>query len=172
MIRLLPLLPSNPSTLFVSRACIRSQKKSFRQVLPEWATKQVVNYFLVLLLAGMAACATDATPSLTFCEEPTPCPKGQTDFLVGQSLYVHLASGEPLVAQQIVGSILRVTDKDTASLGSRTITLTPNQQSLVQSLPFHEFGPEAVGTFLIRFTDEDNQLIAEKNLHILPPQQL
>ena len=95
-----------------------------------------------------------------------PCTADQTEFSVGQQLYVQLAADEPFEAQQVVGNILKLTEKDTVSLGSRTITLEPGQQSFVQTLPFHEFGSEAAGTFLISFVDENGQLIAEKNLTI------
>lgn len=122
-----------------------------------------------LLLAVLLGC--DSTPKLTitFCDtpgEPMPCIEDKTEFLVGQQLYVQLASSEPLDAQQVVGKILKVTEKDTVSLGSRTITLEPNQQSFIQTLPFHEFGPAAVGSFLISFVDENGQLVAEKKLTI------
>lgn len=95
-----------------------------------------------------------------------PCTEDQTEFSVGQQLYVQLASSEPLDAQQVVGKILRVTEKDTVSLGSQIIALEPDQQYFIQTLPFHEFGPEAAGTFLISFVDEKDRVIAEKKLTI------
>lgn len=122
-----------------------------------------------LLFTGLLGCGPAPKPTITFCNvpgEPVSCTDDQTEFSVGQQLYVQLASSKPLEAQQVVGKILRVTEKDTVSLGSRTITPEPDQRYFIQTLPFHEFGPEAVGTFLISFVDENGQLIAEKNLTI------
>ncbi len=123
-----------------------------------------------LSLTGLSGCDSASEPTITFCDapgEPMPCANNQTEFSVGQQLYVQLASSKPFEGQQLIGNILRVDGQDTISLGSRTITLEPNQRSFTQTLPFHEFGPEAVGTFLISFVDENGQLVAERELKIL-----
>ena len=118
---------------------------------------------------SLFGCGSASEPTITFCDvpgEPMPCTDNQTEFLVGQQLYVQLSSSEPFEAQRVTGNILRITDEDTISLGSRNIILELNQQSFIQNLPFHEFGPEATGTFLISFLDENGQLIAERTLTI------
>lgn len=122
-----------------------------------------------LLFAGLVACDSGAEFTITFCDtsvEPLPCSEAQTEFSVGQPLYVRLVSSKSFEATRLEGKILRLTQKDTITLGSRIITLEPGQQSFIQTLPFHEFGPEAVGAFLIRFVNEDNQLVVERKLTI------
>ncbi len=129
----------------------------------------VGGFLFGLLFTGLFGCGSASEPTITFCDapgEPMPCTDNQTEFSVGQQLYVQVVSSEPFEAQQVTGKILRVTDKDTVSLGARNITLEPDQRSFTQTLPFHEFGPEAAGTFLISFVDENGEVIAEKELII------
>ena len=121
------------------------------------------------LAVASIACSPDAGPIISFCEVTdslTACRGDQAEFSVGQELKVYLESERPLEAQQVVGKILRITEKDTISLGSRVFSLEPEQRSIVQNLPFHEFGPQAAGRFLIEFVDENDQVIAQKELTI------
>ena len=113
----------------------------------------------------LSACSSDSAPKVTICETTVPledCSEGQIEFSVGQQLSAHLVANEPFATPTVVGKILRLIDTDTIPLGTRIITPRPDQQSIVQALPFHEFGAQAEGTFLVQFVDESNQLIAEK----------
>lgn len=121
------------------------------------------------LLVGLFACSSGPEPAVFICNTATqsePCQSTQHRFTTGQSLSAHLVADEPLVAQTIIGKILRLVDTDTIPLGTRIITPEPDQRTIVQTLPFHEFGAQAAGTFLIQFVDERNQVIAEKKITI------
>lgn len=119
----------------------------------------------LLITSLLAACANHSEPTVSICDTATPtedCPEDQAEFSVGQQLSAHLIADEPFAARTIIGKILRLSNTDTIPLGNRMITPEPNQQSIVQTLPFHEFGAQAEGRFLVQFVDENNQLIAEK----------
>ena len=124
---------------------------------------------LMIVLVGMTllpGCSSaNRETQVMICETDTTskgCAEDQNKFTVGQQLSAHLIAGKPFVAQTIIGKILRLSGSDTIPLGNRMITLEPGQQSIVQSLPFHEFGEQAKGQFLVQFVDGQNQLIAEK----------
>ncbi len=117
----------------------------------------------------LVACTAATEPTITFCDTPQesePCTGNQTEFPVGQKLFVRLASDAPFTEQQIIGKILKLTETDTIPLGSRVVSPASDQRVIVQDLPFHEFGAQAKGTFLIEFVDENNQVIAKKELTI------
>lgn len=134
--------------------------------LSNWLPKPSGILAIVLLgLALLSACASNSGPEVTICDTATPtenCTESQNEFSVGQRLSAHLAADEPFAVQSIIGKILRLTDTDTIPLGARIISPEPNQRSIVQTLPFHEFGAQAEGNFLVQFVDENDRLIAEK----------
>ena len=116
-------------------------------------------------LIVLPACSSDSTPKVTICETTVSledCSENQIEFSVGQQLSAHLVANEPFATPTVVGKILRLIDTDTIPLGTRIITPRPDQQSIVQALPFHEFGAQAEGDFLVRFVDGNDRLIAEK----------
>ncbi len=121
------------------------------------------------MLVLFTACTNDNGPVVTVCEtdsSQTDCSEAQTDFSVGQRLSVYLEVPEPLGTRQIIGKIKRVTETDTLPLGAQPISVAPEQQSFTQTLPFHDFGPQAAGTFLIEFVDDTDRLIANKEITI------
>ena len=128
-------------------------------------------YWLGLAIVSVfAACTSDREPTITFCDtrdRQELCTGNQTEFLVGQKLSVRLESEKPFKAQQVIGKILRLTETDTIPLGSRVVSPASDQRSIIQDLPFHEFGTQAKGTFLIEFVNENNQVIAKKELTIM-----
>ena len=95
------------------------------------------------------------------------CAADQTEFFVGQQLSARLIASEPFSTRQIIGKIHRLTDTDTIPLGTRIIQLQTEQRSVEQDLPFHEYGKQAAGTFLIEFVDETNEPIAKKEITII-----
>ena len=125
----------------------------------------------VFCLALFPACTSEPDPAVTICPTtnvPEDCAGDQTEFSVGQPLSAHLVASKPFPTRQVIGKILRLSGTDTIPLGSQMISLEPDQQSVVQSLPFHEFGQQAAGTFLIEFVNENNQVIAKKEIRISP----
>lgn len=132
---------------------------------------KAIVFSLVIASIGWACTSPDQVPSgptITFCEiSDQPCRSDHTEFLTGQKLQVRLDSDTPFEEQQIIGKILRLTEADTIPLGVQVISPAPDQQSIVQHLPFHEFGAQAAGTFLIKFVDGNDQAIAEKTLTII-----
>ena len=133
----------------------------FRCTICAW-----LGFFFVSVLP---ACTSDAETTITFCEttgSPQPCSGDQTEFSTGQRLSVYLEAAHPLEARQVVGNILRLLENDTIPLGTRPFVVEPDQRLIVQDLPFHEFGPQAAGRFLIEFVDENDQVMARKELTI------
>jgi hypothetical protein len=152
MVPLLPLLLKGNKTRF----------NGFAQILV------AVGLFLV---SALSSCTqnTAPTPTITICDMPDsqgPCADDQEQFSVGQKLFARLEADEPFQSQQIIGKILRLTDADTIPLGARVVTPQADQRTVVQSLPFHEFGPQAAGTFLIEFIDESERVLAQKQITI------
>ena len=138
-----------------------------------WAARHWLIVVTTLFLSSFISCTSDTTdtaPVVKVCttiDAPEDCPGDQTEFTVGDSLFVHLVSPEPFEAQQIIGKILRLSGTDTISLGARMISIAPDQRAVVQDLPFHEFGSQAAGTFLLEFMNEKNQLVAKKEITIV-----
>lgn len=127
-------------------------------------------YLSIALLIMFSACTSEESAfTVAVCSDPTDlalCSEDQTEFTVGQSLSVRLEAKEPFKERQIIGKILRLTETDTISLGARVITPQPNQRLITQNLPFHEFGAQSAGTFLIEFLDESNQVLTQKRITI------
>ena len=152
MVPLLPLLPKGNETRF----------NGFAQILV------AISLFLI---SALPSCTqnTALIPTITICDTPDPqepCADDQEQFSVGQKLFARLEADEPFQSQQIIGKILRLTDADTIPLGARVVTPQADQRTIVQSLPFHEFGPQAAGTFLIEFIDESERVLAQKQITI------
>ena len=128
--------------------------------------------FLTLLCLTLSSACTsdvDQLPVIIICDTPdTPeeCTGDQTEFFVGQQLSARLVAAEPFATRQIIGKIHRLMDTDTIPLGTQMIQLQPGQQSVEQDLPFHEFGKQAAGNFLIEFVDDSNRVIAQRDLTI------
>ena len=167
------MILSRPPLLSENTFGARNQDVAEQYVYPT-----VFRPVIVGLLVGFvffSACTsadTEPTAVVTVCltaDAPENCTNDQAEFLVGQSLSARLATSDTFATGQVIGRILRLTDTDTLPLGSQMIPVEPNQRAIVQSLPFHEFGPQAAGDFLIEFMDERNQLIAKKKITITAP---
>ncbi len=52
------------------------------------------------------------------------------------------------------------------SLGTKDFDIKPGETYITQSIPFQEFGPESIGDFKVIFYDENEQVIAERELVI------
>ena len=140
-------------------------------VLSMLSHRAILRGSVIVLLCTTTVCTPDrsSSPVVTICAttgSPEACAGDQQTFVTGQRLSAYLVSDQPFAAQQVIGKILRLADTDTIPLGTRMISLEENQRSVVQDLPFHEFGQQAAGTFLIEFVDQDNQLIAKKEITI------
>ena len=165
-----PLPPSNktsPSRAGTPNPCVPLPSVSDRQL------GRSVSLIIVVILSTLSACRSDTTgtaPIVKVCTTttaPEECAGDQTEFTVGDSLSAHLVTTEPFETQQMIGRILRLSGTDTITLGARMISVEADQRTVVQNLPFHEFGQQAAGTFLIEFVDNNNRLIAKKEIIIL-----
>ena len=125
----------------------------------------------LLCLTLFSDCTSDVAqlPVIIICDTHSAsedCSDDQTEFFVGQQLSARLVAAEPFATRQIIGKIHRLMDTDTIPLGTRIIQLQPDQQSVEQDLPFHEFGRQAAGRFLIEFVNDRDQVIAQRDLTI------
>ena len=86
---------------------------------------------------------------------------------MGDRIQVQLTATHPFETKEIAGFIYRLGESDSIALGNKTLSVSPGDEYVIQPLPFHEFGTEAVGSFSVVFVDENRQFLAKKNLTIV-----
>ena len=131
----------------------------------------MTRYLLVLFLANwILGCSSEQSFTVEFCDTLTADERCSTDrdqFNIGDSVFVQLSANLPFDAREITGRIMRLTDEDSKiELGVRKFNIEPGMSHLTQNLPFHSFGLQALGTFSIEFSDENNQLLTKRTLTI------
>ena len=122
------------------------------------------------ILSLMMGCSTSPEYSIKFCDmldQQEQCEGDKNQFTIGQEIYVRFEFGDAFEGKEINGKICRITESDTIVLGDKKFELKPEDHYIIQDLPFHEFGMEALGNFIIRFEDGQEHLIAEKKLSIV-----
>lgn len=117
------------------------------------------------------SCDSEPDMAITFCEsldQHERCPDENNQFTLGKPVVVRLSSDEPFVTKKIRGRIFRIQSNDETMipLGTKDFTINPGESYITQSIPFHEFGAEAVGNFKVMFFDEKEQVMAERKLMI------
>ncbi|MEM6841973.1 MAG: PilZ domain-containing protein [Bacteroidota bacterium] len=130
-------------------------------------------FYLLLLTSSLVGCSPESESGLTidFCESSTAsdsCANSGNTFQLGTPVYVHFTSDTPFKDTTIIGRIVRKTDGGGEfELGLRQFDIEPETTILIQSIPFQNFGHNALGTFLIEFSGEDGQILAERELVIV-----
>ncbi|WKN40785.1 hypothetical protein [Tunicatimonas pelagia] len=120
----------------------------------------------------MISCSSDAESgfAINFCESyevDDNCRNSENTFKLGSPVYVHFTSDEPLEGNVVIGRILRIAaDGSEYELGLKQFDLEPETTYLIQSIPFQNFGTNALGTFLIEFSNETGQVLADRELII------
>ena len=123
----------------------------------------------MISLGMVVSCASQPEMTVTFCQSLNAqgqCISQQDTFQVEDSIWMQLTSTHPFEGKEINGHIYRLGESDSLSLGDKVLSVEPGDTYVIQALPFHEFGYEAVGNFSIVFVDEKQQLLARKTLVI------
>lgn len=142
----------------------------------DWWITQIKSILLIGIISSLWGCESVPEMSITFCESLNPqehCPESGQQFVMGKPVFVMLSSEDPFVTKKITGRILRVQEAkgELIPLGVKEFAIDPGESFITQSIPFQEFGTEAVGTFKVMFLDEQDQLMAERELTIVHKQQ-
>ena len=128
---------------------------------------------LLLLISSLAGCSPDVESNLAinFCESyqaDDNCKNSGNTFKLGTPVYVHFTSDTPFEASTITGHIVRVLDDGGEyDLGLKKFDIELETKYMTQSIPFQNFGYNALGNFLIKFSDENDQILAERELIII-----
>lgn len=131
-------------------------------------SRRLLLYWGVISL--MIGCSTPPEFSIKFCDsldQQDQCEGDRSQFAVGQEIYVRFEFGEAFDGKEISGKICRIAENDTIVLGDKKFELKAEDYYVIQDLPFHEFGMAALGNFIIRFEDEKEQVLAEKQISII-----
>ncbi|WPP48413.1 hypothetical protein [Catalinimonas niigatensis] len=123
----------------------------------------------VLIISIMLGCSPQPEAVIKFCDSLDQNEQCQTDrdhFRLGERVYVSLESNSSFETKRINGNIYRLTEDMKIPLSNKYFDLEEGDTFISQSIPFHEFGQEAIGTFSIEFTDENDQVIAKRELII------
>ena len=123
----------------------------------------------VVVISILLACSPQPEVVIRFCEsldQNEQCRTDRDHFTLGERVYVNLESESPFTTDKIHGTIYRQTEETKIPLSDKYFEIEPGQTSITQNIPFHEFGHEAIGTFSIEFTDENEQLIAKREVTI------
>lgn len=123
----------------------------------------------VLLISMVLGCSTQPEAVIKFCDaldQNEQCPTDRDHFTLGERVYVSLESNSPFETKKINGNIYRLTQDMKIPLSNKYFDLEEGDTFISQSIPFYEFGQEAIGTFSIEFTDENDQMIAKRELTI------
>ena len=129
--------------------------------------------YLLLLISIFIGCSSDSDSNLAidFCESyeaDATCKNSDNTFEIGTPVYVHFTSSTPFEEKIVIGRIVRVLeDGQKQELGLKKFDVVPETTYLVQSIPFQDFGQNAIGTFLITFSKEDEQVLAQRELKIV-----
>lgn len=128
---------------------------------------------LILLLLGLMSllfsCSPEPDITIQFCEsldQNDQCSVDRNQFKLGEKVFVRCESEAPFVARKIIGKIYRLEKDRQIPLSSKEFNLTPGNTYITQNIPFHEFGYEALGNFLVEFVDDKNQLLAKREITI------
>jgi len=122
-----------------------------------------------LLISNLLwSCNSDPAPKIQFCVQPKQkgCTGNQNQFKFGGNIYVSLKADKPFGTSMIVGTIYRLDEDKKIPLSSKTFQLEPGETSIVQIIPFLEFGHQALGTFSFEFENEQREVIATRELII------
>jgi hypothetical protein len=131
--------------------------------------KILSHLWLVVIVSMEVGCSPQPEATIRFCESLSQNEQCQTDrnhFILGEQVYVNLEFGSSLEAEQVKGTIYRLDQDMKIPLSSKTFEIKPKDHFVSQNIPFHEFGYEAIGTFSIEFTGENDQLIAKREVTI------
>ena len=109
--------------------------------------------------------------AINFCESyeaDKNCQDSGNTFELGTPVFVHFTSDTPFKEDTITGRIIRIAeDGELYELGMKQFNLESETTYLTQSIPFQNFGHDALGTFLIKFSDTNDQVLAERELIII-----
>jgi len=115
------------------------------------------------------SCKSEPEYRISFCsdfEQQEQCDLEKEQFQLGQRVDVKFEFGSAFKKEQIIGKICRITERDTIVLGEKIFKIEGEEQFIIQNIPFQEFGMEALGTFMIRFEDGEEKLLAKRDLSI------
>lgn len=131
---------------------------------------------LLLLIAAFSlnfGCTSEPTYTVSFCdqEEMSACPAEARQFTLGKRVYVKLDAEDDFGSiRKLTGTVFKLREgAEKYKMGSKDFEISPEQEFILQDIPFDEFGMQALGTFEIEFADENGQLIAVERLEIVQP---
>ncbi|MFP4505869.1 MAG: hypothetical protein ACLFOZ_14225 [Cyclobacteriaceae bacterium] len=99
------------------------------------------------------------------------CPPEAQQFTLGKRVYVKLEAENGFGSiRKLTGTIFKLREEaEKHKMGSKDFELTPDQDFIIQDIPFNEFGMQALGTFEIVFTDENERIVATEEVTIVQP---
>lgn len=125
--------------------------------------------WLVPIASIVLSCSPQSEAVIKFCtslDDNERCQTDQDHFVLGERVFVSLESEAPFSTKKINGNIYRVRPDMKIPLTNKYFEIEAGDTFISQSIPFHEFGEESIGTFSIEFTDENSQLIATREITI------
>jgi len=122
-------------------------------------------------LAIFLACSAEPKYTLQFCDDQQmhTCEPDQAQFLLGKKVYVSLKADPAFQTDKITGTVYKLVDQEKFSMGSKDFDVSKTDKVILQDIPFNEFGMQALGTFVVLFTDAQDQIIASRQLEIIQP---
>ena len=126
---------------------------------------------LLMVTSLLTACDSEPAYQVTFCDTlvDDQCLQDTNQFEMGRKVYVQLSAEDGFGADEIVGSIYKLTEGKRLEMGAKRFDVTPEDSYIIQDIPFDEFGMQALGNFEIVFTNQSNESIAVGKLEIVQP---